>query len=391
MSASSPSSPELLYVTVLFGLFVIPRVLQRFRVPTAVTCFLLGSIFGAGFGWFQMDATIRFLSLLGIVSLFLFAGLEVDFGELRTGFKVVLQHLILFLLGVAVLTALGQAFLGLNLRPAIIVALALLTPSTGFILDSLPMMGLQGNEPFWVKSKAIATEMVALIVLFVTLQSTTWGQFSASLLILAAMVFALPSLFRFFAQRIAPFAPKSEFAFLLMMAILCAFITRKLGVYYLVGAFVVGLAARRYREFLPAVASEQMLHAVEVFASFFIPFYFFGAGLELQKEDVGLGALGLGILFLFVLIPARILWVALHRKLALKESMLHGMRVSMSIVPTLVFTLVLAQILRTRFSISPVLYGALIVYALVTTLAPSFLLRLPPPDFDTPELDQLPT
>ena len=57
------------------------------------------------------------------------------------------------------------------------------------------------------------------------------------------------------------------------------------GVYYLVGAFVVGITAQRFRERLPAIASDQMLHAVEVFASFFVPFYFFSAGLHVRHED----------------------------------------------------------------------------------------------------------
>ncbi|MBK7092132.1 MAG: hypothetical protein IPH59_10520 [bacterium] len=68
-----------------------------------------------------------------------------------------------------------------------------------------------------------------------------------------------------------------------MLAVVCAFVTRELGVYYLVGAFVAGVAAQRFREELPAMASEQMLHAVELFASVFVPFYFFNAGLHLVE------------------------------------------------------------------------------------------------------------
>ncbi len=44
-------SPELGYIAVLFGLFVIPRALQRFGMPAAVTSLLLG----AGAGGFARD------------------------------------------------------------------------------------------------------------------------------------------------------------------------------------------------------------------------------------------------------------------------------------------------------------------------------------------------
>ena len=74
-------SQELQYVLLLFVLFVLPRVLQRYRVPSAVTCVILGAAAGIGFGLFRGDAAVSLLSTLGIVSLFLFAGLDVEFPE----------------------------------------------------------------------------------------------------------------------------------------------------------------------------------------------------------------------------------------------------------------------------------------------------------------------
>ena len=61
-------------------------------------------------------------------------------------------------------------------------------------------------------------------------------------------------------------APRSEFAFLLMLAVVAAYISKALGVYYLVGAFLVGAAAQSFRERLPALSSESLVHAVEAFA-----------------------------------------------------------------------------------------------------------------------------
>ena len=125
----------------------------------------MGIAAGVGFGWFAQDRTVGLLATLGIVSLFLFAGLEVDFPDLRRGLRVLVQHVLIGLAMVALVAPLVRWYLDLAWRPAVLVALALLTPSTGFILDSLATLEISERERFWVKSKAVATELVALAAL----------------------------------------------------------------------------------------------------------------------------------------------------------------------------------------------------------------------------------
>jgi Kef-type K+ transport system membrane component KefB len=384
-----PVATELMYVALLFALFVVPRVLQRWRLPSAITSLALGAAAGIGFGLFAGDQTIQLLSSFGIVSLFLFAGLEVDGAALRGAARTLLQHLAIRIALFLVVTLGAAALLGLEVRPAALVALALLTPSTGFILNSLSGFGLSADERAWVKSKAIATELLALAVLFVVLQSASVGRLVLAAAALVAMIAVLPLLFRAFAALVAPYAPKSEFAFLLMLATVAAYATRHLGVYYLVGAFITGVAARRFREHMPALASEQMLHAVEVFASFFVPFYFFHAGLMLRREDFSSGALLMGAVFLVIGVGASTLSVVAHRRAALGEPPRQGLRVALAMVPTLVFTLVLAEILLDRFYIRAELFGGLIVYTIANTLLPGFVLRSATPVFDAPVLSDV--
>lgn len=382
MSPADSLPPELDYVLLLFALFVIPRMLQRYRLPAAVTSIALGAGAGMGLGLFTGDATVGLLATFGIVSMFLFAGLEVDAVELRREGRVLIQHVVIGVAALAVAAVLVQVVLQLPWRPAVLVALALLTPSTGFILDSLPSLGVSDLERFWIKSKAIATELVALAVLFVTLQSTTTRRLSVSALVLAGMILLLPVVFRVFAVRVVPYAPKSEFAFLLMLAVLCALVTRRLGVYYLVGAFLVGIAAQNFRRQLPAIASDRTLHAVELFASFFIPFYFFSAGLHLRARDFGVEALLVGGGFLATMVPLRVALVAVHRRMALGESLRAGTRIGVAMLPTLVFTLVIAEILRDTLAVPRPVFGGLIIYTLANTLVPGFALHLPAAELD---------
>lgn len=377
---------ELQYLVVVVGLFIVPRVLQRARIPTAITCVALGAGLGMGLHAFHGDATVALLSTLGIVTLFLFAGLEVDLGELRRGARVVVEHLVVQLLLLA-LTAwsVGEIF-SLDARPAVLLALALLTPSTGFILDALAAFGLRADRAHWVKTKAIATEIVALLVLFVTVQSSSPSTLALSSAAIVAMVVLLPPMFRVFARHLLPHAPRSEFTFLVIVAVLCAYLTRELGVYYLVGAFVVGVVALRMQREIPALASPRISHGVELFASFFIPFYFFKAGLHLEASDFTPRALAIGVAFIAVMVPIRVGVVAIHRWISLGEPLQGGARVGLSLVPTLVFTVVIADILRERYELSPELYGALIIVSLVDTTIPGLFLRTAAPAFDEPHV-----
>jgi Kef-type K+ transport system membrane component KefB len=68
---------DFLYPLLVLGLFIVPRALQRFRIPSAITCIALGALLGmTGVGDLRADPAVPLLSTLGIVSLF--AGLEVN-------------------------------------------------------------------------------------------------------------------------------------------------------------------------------------------------------------------------------------------------------------------------------------------------------------------------
>lgn len=372
-----------MYVGLLFALFVVPKALQRYRIPDAVTCLVLG--FGAAaLGLERGNQTVELLSTFGITALFLFAGLEIDARELRRDAKTLVQHVAVWVVLVFVVGALAARFLQLPWRAAGLTALALVTPSTGFILSSLRTFGLTPAEQFAVKTEAVGSELVALAGLFFILQTTSWERFAAASVAMLLIVAFIPFAFRVFATRIAPFAPRSEFAFLLMVAVVCAYATRILGVYYLVGAFLVGVAAQRFRTQLPAMSSEKMVDALEAFGSVFIPFYFFAAGTHVEPEQLGWLAAAVAAGLLVAITPLRIFSVAAHRRVVLGESLAQSKHIGIALVPTLVFTLVLSSILRLDFSAPPWLVGALIIYTVVNTLLPAFALRGQAPEFTEP-------
>ena len=375
---------ELVYLLLIFGVRVVPRWLQRFKLPAPITSLALG--IGAMRLWGDRthDPVVVLLSTIGISSLFLFAGLEVDPAELRKGFRQLATHLAIRIATLAGVAWLAWRFADLQWQAAALVALALLTPSTGFILDTLERLGLDEEERFWVTSKAIAGELLALAALFFLLQADDAMQLAASTSAMIALVVGLPLLFMALGRWVVPHARGSEFSLLVMVGLVGAFVTYKLGVYYLVGAFIAGLAARLLQTRMPTLASDDNLHALRLFATFFVPFYFFHAGTGISREALSWQALGLGIAITLVVVPLRIGIVWLQRRALFGRRDGSNLRVAVALAPTLVFTLVLANILHARFGLPDVLFGALILYTVLNTLLPSLVFQQP---FDIDPLD----
>ena len=367
----------MVYLLLIFGLLVVPRALQRFKVPAPLTSLALGIAAMLWLGASTHDPVITLMSTLGISSLFLFAGLEVDLHALRRGAGPLLAHLLIRSATLAGVAWLGWRYAGLSWQAAALLALALLTPSTGFIVDTLGRLGLDEAERFWVTNKAIAGELLALTALFLVLQAGDPAHMALSSMVLLALLVGLPLLFVALGRWVAPHAPGSEFSLLVMVGLVAAFVTYKLGVYYLVGAFIAGLIARLLRQRMPALASDENLHAVRLFATFFVPFYFFHAGIGVPASALSFAALGWGLLITVVVLPLRIAVIWVQRRVMFGEGARSSLRVAVALSPTLIFTLVLAAILRDRFGIDDALFGGLLLYAALNTLLPSLVFRTP--------------
>jgi Kef-type K+ transport system membrane component KefB len=366
------STTTLIGIAIILGLLVVPRALQRFRIPSQLTCFLFGV-----FIFYEPLVTnhvIAVLATFGIASLFLLAGIEVDLVEIRRQLPRLTAYLGIRAVILGVIAWLAVRYIQMPWPAGVLFGLGILTPSTGFILDTLPGSGLQLEEQSEVTIDAIAGEIVALAVLFLDTQASSLGTLALSSLILILLIVVTPFFFLFLGKFVVPYAPGSEFSLLLLVGIVCAVITQNIGVHYLIGAFVAGLVASMLRTRMATLASHENLHAVRLFASFFIPFYFFHEGLKVPSDALVLPALLWGIGLCVVAIPIRIGKNWLQARYVWHVSARGALRISMALTPTLIFTLVIAEILRDTFHISDALYGGLLIYACVTTILPALVL-----------------
>ncbi len=267
-------------------------------------------------------------------------------------------------------------------QPATLCGLGLFTPSTGFILDTLPQSGLKPAEQTEVSMNAIAGEIVAILLLFFVSQAGSMRTLAINTSALLLLIVLTPILFLALGKYVVRYSPGSEFSLLIMVGVICAVFTKNLGAHYLVGAFIAGVVAGLLKDRMTTFVSPENLQAVRLFASFFIPFYFFHEGLDVPAGSLALKALVYGVVLSLILIPLRIAKNWLQSRYLSRRNTRGGFRVAIALTPTLIFTLVIAGILRDTFHIDDTLYGGLLVYAAITTIIPSFVL---------PRLASLPT
>ena len=131
--------------------------------------------------------------------------------------------------------------------------------------------------------------------------------------VLLLIAFGLPLLLIVLGRLVIPHAPGSEFSLLVMVGLVAAFLTKHIGVYYLVGAFLTGFAARQLREKMPTLASDSNLHAIALFASFFVPFYFFYSGMNVPQSALQWESLWLGLTISVAVLPLRVGIITMQR------------------------------------------------------------------------------
>lgn len=371
---------EVWLLAVFAGVIIIPRFLLRFKLPLPLSGLALGALM-TYFGYELVgDDRWALLATLGITSLFLFAGLEINLKEIEQEKSRLIQHIAIKLLMLAGLTFLINCHYPVQLSVAVLLSLAIITPSAGFILSTIKGLNLNNDEQFWVSNKAILAEIIALCVMFVALQSdaSQVGGLGVlnNFLTLLGLIVALPLIFTFLGKVITPYAEGSEFSFLIMMGLIAGYITKSIGVYYLIGAFMVGFIAVLLKKRMPLIASDANLEAIRLFTTFFIPFYFFVSGSRLPMEVFSETSFFIGLLILMMALPIRWFIVWLQRRISNVESSISSFRVAVALTPTLIFTMVIGEILFTRNQISVEIFGGLVMYAILNTLLPTIVFAL---------------
>ncbi|MFZ8933725.1 MAG: cation:proton antiporter [Bacteriovoracaceae bacterium] len=364
---------DLLYLTLFTLIQVLPKIFQRFKIPSGITALFIGAFAIIFQPQLIDDSLIKFLSQIGITSLFVFAGLEVDFKELYKDRVYLIKYLLSSILIIGVICSTIYYFFKVPLQESFILALGIFTPSAGFIINSIHSFELSSNQEYWVKSKAISKEIVAIFLLFIALQANDIKMLLLSLSFFVVLFFLLPYLFRFFFRYISPYAPDSELPFLVVLSLLAGVLSKELGAYYLVGAFAVGIVASQFKNKILKKDQEAIFSSLENFFNIFLPFYFFYAGLKIIVSDISLKAVLVAICFSLIFIPVRVFLIRIFLGGLQQKRKESTFNISLSLMPTLVFGLVIMSILKERAILPSYLIYALIIYTIITSLLPSIV------------------
>lgn len=366
---------DLSYIVLIVLLFIVPRILGRIGVPLPMGAFIMGFFSSTELNLFSNSEVVQIFALLGISSLFLYAGLEVNFNDLKENSRILTQHIVVRILTIFSFVGLAIFFMDLSFKVSTLIALAILTPSTGFILESLHSIKISDDQKMWVKLLAISSEIVALIIL-ILIQGSSPIMIGFSIITILILALALPLGFRWVANRVSIKTPGADFSFLLLLAVAVGTLTKKMGAYYLVGAFLVGFTVNFYEKNIAHTSNKELEAAARFFAAFFMPFYFFNTGLKLNSSTFSIDSFGVALIFIAITLPIRIGSIILHRRITKAELPKSSLPIAITLLPTLVFGLVMVEILEATGQITPTILGGVVIYTLIMTMVPSAFLRL---------------
>jgi hypothetical protein len=83
----------------------------------------------------------------------------------------------------------------------------------------------------------------------------------------------------------------------------------------------------------------------------------------------------MAIAFIIAVIGIRFLFLVYQHKLSTGNLLRSCYHIGLTMTPTLVFTIVIAEILRDRYNVSPVIFGSLMIYALANSFIPGIFMK----------------
>lgn len=122
---------------------------MRFRIPSGITALLIGIIVGFFDPTLDDNQLFRFLAQIGITSLFVFAGIEVNFEELKEDKVYLSKYLSKSVLGMLLIAFALKHFFALSFQNSLILSLGIFTPSAGFIINSLHSFKMHKDLEYW--------------------------------------------------------------------------------------------------------------------------------------------------------------------------------------------------------------------------------------------------
>ncbi len=358
-------------------LFIIPKFFQRFKIPSPTTEIALGIILGISFSTvFYPNDLLKILGSIGIICFFIYSGIDVDLRFINRNRRVVIESLFIRAILIFMISYSFFYFFGFGIQKAGLLALAMITPSAGFILANLDSFKLSRNIRRFVQAKVIAAEIICLVLLIVFFYV---GEPLKALIIIGAValwILLLPRILTFFYEKFFAKIINLEFPLIFFVGLMSAFLTEFLGLHFILGAFIAGMFIENFLEHLHKgnkIKKSQKKQLVETFrfmAYIFLPFYFFSVGLKITRDSLDLNLIFIALMIFISVSSAGVLLHYLHRRMRFKNNKLQDLKIAMLLLPTLIFTIVIAEILFEKEIIDIKVFTIMLYYAIFSSFIP---------------------
>jgi len=277
----------LLFLVLLLIILLAPIISRQARVPGVVGIIIAGVAVGPnGLNIIPMTPAIELLGAVGLLYIMLLAGLDIsllDFKKNKN--KSIVFGLITFIIPQVFGTILFR-LMGFTWTASILIA-SMFASHTLVAYPIIKKLGIVRNRAVLTTvGGTLVADTLALLVLAVVARSVDGAldfNFWVTLTILSAIyfvvvVYLLPVIGRFFFRFVDDGIV--QFHFVLVIAFLCAYTARMIGIEPIVGAFVAGLVLNRM-----VPASSQLMNRVQFFGnSFFIPLFLLYIGMIVDVE-----------------------------------------------------------------------------------------------------------
>ena len=285
------TGPVEIFLLVLLIILVCPIIFRRIGIPQIVGLIIAGIIIGPyGFDILARDASFEIFGQVGILYIMFMAAVEINMFHLK---KNLGSGIIFGLITFAIPTVFGifgsKFAFGASWSTCVLIS----TMYAAHTLISYPIVsrfGLQNSKPAVIAvCSTIVTVLLALLVLAGVIDSSTYGGFSFSRLLILLGLMIVYAVFmgillhyftKYFFRKIND--QVNQFIYVLAMVFLSSLMASVIGLESILGAFYAGLVLNR---FIPD-RSGLMGRLKFVGNAIFIPYFLIGVGMLINVHVI---------------------------------------------------------------------------------------------------------
>ncbi len=383
----------LILALILFSAKLFGEIFRKLSMPPVLGEILAGIIIGPSLlGIVTPDTTLKLLAEIGIILLLFEVGLETDIKKLlqagwMSAVVAIAGFILPFLLGAAV----SYYIFGLDLIVSLFVGGTITATSIGITVRVLKDLKKRETlEGEIVVGAAVLDDIFGVILLAVLYEFAQAGAVNLTasmkvMIFIVAFFLIAPLAAKFLAFLLQKYHENNDLPGLLpisifILVLLFAWLAHEVGAPEILGGFAAGLALSR-RFFLPfgmALAKntkfiQRVENEIKPLIYLFTPFFFVMVGVSMNLKAIDWGS---GFIWIF---SGAIILVAILSKIAgaflLPIELKKRLIVGVAMVPRGEVGLIFAELGRINGIFDNLIYSAIVLVIIVTTIVPPFIIK----------------